>query len=111
MRVVVTAEGESIDSDVSDDFGHAPFILVVDTDTYDYHVIENEFADSPEGAGVAVAKAITTLEPDAVLAGGIGTHGLDILRKANIFVSYDEEGTVYNCVFDFVRRHANRRAA
>ena len=110
MRVVVTADGESIDSYVSDDFGHAPFILVVDTDTYDYHVIENEIADSPEGAGVAVAKAITTLEPDAVLVGGIGTHGLDILRKANIFVSYDEEGSVYSCVVDFVRRHTNRMA-
>ncbi len=111
MRVVVISEGESLDSEVAEDFGHAPFFLVVDTDTLDYHVIENEFADSPEGAGVAVAKAIATLEPDAVITGGIGMHGLDILRKANIFVSYDEEGTIEQCIVDFVRRHKRNTAA
>jgi predicted Fe-Mo cluster-binding NifX family protein len=111
MRVVVISEGESLDSEVAEDFGHAPFFLVVDTDTLDYHVIENEFADSPEGAGVAVAKAITTLEPDAVITGGIGMHGLDILRKANIYVSYDEEGPVEQCIVDFVRRRKRNMAA
>ncbi len=110
MRIVVISEGETLESEVAEDFGHAPFFLVVDSDTLDYHVIENEFADSPEGAGVAVAKAITTLRPDAVITGGIGMHGLDILRKANIFVSYDEEGTVEQCIIDFVRRHKRNAA-
>lgn len=110
MRIVITSEGESLDSEVSEDFGHAPFFLVVDSDTLDYHVIENEFADSPEGAGVAVAKAITTLSPDAVLTGGIGMHGLDILRKSNIFVSYDEEGPIERCIADFIRRHSRNLA-
>ncbi len=110
MRVVVISEGETLDSEVAEDFGHAPFFLVVDTDSLDYHVIENEFADSPEGAGVAVAKAITTLQPDAVITGGIGMHGLDILRKSNIYVSYDEEGPVEQCIVDFVRRHKRNAA-
>lgn len=110
MRVVVISEGETLDSEVAEDFGHAPFFLVVDTDSLNYHVIENEFADSPEGAGVAVAKAITTLQPDAVITGGIGMHGLDILRKSNIFVSYDEEGPVEQCIVDFVRRHKRNAA-
>ena len=108
MRLVVISEGESLDSEVAEDFGHAPFFLVVDSESLDYHVIENEFADSPEGAGVAVAKAITTLRPDAVITGGIGMHGLSILRDANILVSYDEEGSVEQCVTDFVRRHRNQ---
>ncbi len=110
MRIVVISEGETLDSEVGEDFGHSPFFLVVDSDTLDYHIIENEFADSPEGAGVAVAKAITTLKPDAVITGGIGMHGLDILRKANIYVSYDEEGPVEQCITDFVRRHRNNAA-
>jgi len=110
MRIVVISEGESLDSEVGEDFGHSPFFLVVDSDTLDYHVIENEFADSPEGAGVAVAKAITTLQPDAVITGGIGMHGLEILRSANIFVSYDEEGPIEQCIVDFLRRHKNNAA-
>lgn len=107
MRIVVISEGETLDSYVAEDFGHAPFFLVVDSDTMDYHIIENEFADSPEGAGVAVAKAITTLNADAVITGGIGMHGLDILNKAGIDVSYDEEGTVEQSITDYIRRRKN----
>ena len=110
MRIVAISEGETLESEVGEDFGHSPFFLVVDSDTLDYHVIENEFADSPEGAGVAVAKAITTLKPDAAITGGIGMHGLDILRKAGIYVSYDEEGSIEQCINDFVRRHRNNAA-
>ncbi len=109
MRLLAVSEGESLDSYIADDFGHAPFFLLVDSDTLDYHVIENEFADSPAGAGVAVANAIASLgNVDAVLTGGIGMHGVDILSKAGIEVSADEDGTVEDCIRDYLRRRERR---
>ena len=111
MRILAVSEGESLDSYIADDFGHAPFFLLVDSDTLDYHVIENEYADSPSGAGVAVAEAIVSLENvDAVLTGGIGMHGSDILSKAGIEISADEDGTVEDCIRDFVRRYERRKS-
>lgn len=108
MMLLVTSEGETLDSFVSDDFGHAPFFLLVDQDTLDYHVIVNEFMDSPEGAGMAVANAIVSLgNVDAVLTGGIGGHGIKILKDAGIRVSPDEEGTVEQCIEDYKRRRAH----
>jgi predicted Fe-Mo cluster-binding NifX family protein len=105
MKIIAVAEGESLDSYVADDFGHAPFFLLVDSDTLDYRVIANEFMDSPSGAGVAVAEAIVSLGcVDAVLTGGIGMHGVQILQKAGIRVFADEDGTVEECVRDFMRR-------
>ena len=106
MKIIVISEGESLDSYVADDFGHAPYFLLVDSDTLDYHVIVNEYADSPEGAGFAVAKAIVGLgDVDAVITGGIGMHGIKILQD-----SYDEEGTVEQCVTDYVRRVQRRKS-
>ncbi len=105
MRIIVVSEGESLDSYVAEDFGHAPYFLLVDSETLDYHVIVNEFMDSESGAGMAVARAIVSLGGiDAVLCGGIGMHGIDILQKGGIDVSYDEEGTVESSVQDYVRR-------
>ncbi len=105
MQLIVISEGESLDSYVADDFGHAPFFLLVDSDTLDYRVIVNEFMDSEQGAGMAVAKAIAGLGcVDAVLTGGIGMHGMEILRNAGIDVSSDEEGTVEECIRDYLRR-------
>lgn len=104
MRIAVVSEGESLDSYVADDFGHAPFVLIVDSGTLNYHVVVNEFRDSEQGAGHALAKAIADLGVDAVLTGGIGNHGIQILRGAGVDVSYDEEGTVEEAVTDYVRR-------
>ena len=111
MMLLVVSEGESLDSYVADDFGHAPFFLLVDSDTLDYRVIVNEFRDSPSGAGVAVAEAIVSLgNVDAVLTGGIGMHGVDILSKAGIQVSADEDGTVEECIKDYLRRRERQAA-
>ncbi len=103
MRIGVISEGDNLGSYVADDFGHAPFFLIVDMDTLDYTVVKNEFANS-DGAGMKVADAIVGLGVDAVITGGIGSHGLTILNKAGIHVAYDEEGTVEECVANFKRR-------
>ena len=103
MKIGVIAEGDSLDSYVADDFGHAPFFLIVDMDTLDYQVVKNEYANS-EGAGMKVADAIVALGVNAVITGGIGHHGLQILSKAGIHVAYDEDGTVEECIENFKRR-------
>lgn len=103
MKIGVLSDGIELDSYVSDDFGHAPYFLIVDSETLDYVVVENEFTDAV-GAGMKVADAIVGLEVDAVVTGGIGTHGYDILTEAGIRVSFDEEGTVEECVGNLLRR-------
>jgi predicted Fe-Mo cluster-binding NifX family protein len=109
MKVGVISEGDGLDSFVAEDFGHAPFFLIVDSETMDYTVVRNEFADSPEGAGMKVAEAIASLGVDAVITGGIGSHGIHILEKAGIRVSYDEEGTAEECIEALKRRIARDR--
>lgn len=111
MKLIVISEGESLDSYVADDFGHAPYFLLVDSETMDYHVIVNEYKDSEQGAGFAVAKAIVGLGGvDAVITGGIGMHGMKILQNGGIDVSYDEEGTVEQCITDYIRRIERRKS-
>ncbi|MBE6517363.1 MAG: hypothetical protein E7Z67_04165 [Thermoplasmata archaeon] len=103
MRIGVLSDGPDLSSEVSEDFGHAPFFLIVDSETLDYTVVENEFMEA-EGAGMKVAQAIVDIGVEAVVVGGIGTHGFNILDKAGIDVSYDEEGSVEECVTDYIRR-------
>ena len=103
MRIGVLADGPDLGSEVSEDFGHAPFFLIVDSETLDFTVVENEFMDA-EGAGMKVAQAIVGIGVEAVVVGGIGTHGFNILNNAGIDVSYDEEGSVESCVTDYIRR-------
>ena len=97
MKIGVLAEGDSLSSYVADDFGHAPYFLIVDPETLDHTVIVNEFINA-EGAGMKVADAIIGLGVDVVITGGIGPHGYNKLTAAGITVSYDEDGTAEECV-------------
>ena len=106
MKIGVVAEGESLDSFIAEDFGHAPFFLIVDSETLDYEVVKNEFMNSLEGAGMKVADAVISLKVDAVITGGIGPHGYEKLTGAGIKVSFDEEGTVEEGITNFNRRIA-----
>ncbi len=103
MKVGVISEGDSLNSLVGEDFGHSPFFLIVDMDSYDYTVVKNEYAES-DGAGYKVAKSIVSLGVDACIVGGIGTHGLEILQNAGIRVIYDADGTVEENLDDLKRR-------
>jgi len=103
MKAGVLAEGDSLSSYVADDFGHAPYFLIVDMDTLDYHVIKNEFVNAV-GAGMKVADAIIGLGVDLVITGGIGPHGYNKLTDAGIKVSSDEDGTVEECIGNVKRR-------
>ena len=109
MKIGVVSEGDTLDSYVADDFGYAPYFLIVDMETLDYTVIENEHVNAVSGAGMLVAKAIAELGVDAVIVGGIGPHGYEILADAGITVSSDEDGTVEESVNAFKRRHERRK--
>ena len=104
MKIGIVVEGEHLESYVAEDFGRAPFFLIVDSETMDYQVVVNEHKDAAEGAGMLVANAIASLGLDAVIVGGIGHHGYDILTKAGLKVSFDEEGTAEEALKNFLRR-------
>lgn len=113
MKIGVLADRDSLDSLVAEDFGHAAFFLIVDSDTLDYTVVENEYAKG-DGAGYKVAEAIVPTGVSHVVCGGIGMHGLEILQKGGIRVWYDmDEMTVEEAVEHIkqrVRRPPTRNA-
>lgn len=85
MKIGVLAERDSLDSLVAEDFGHAPFFIIVDSESMDFETVANEFANG-DGAGYKVAEAIVPLGVAHVVCGGIGFHGIKILQDAGIRV-------------------------
>ncbi len=104
MKIAIVAEGEDLQSYVADDFGRAPFILVVDSETKEVEAVPNEHQDAAQGVGMLVAEKIVSLDVNAAIVGGIGHHGYDILSKAGLRVSFDEEGSAEEALGNFLRR-------
>ncbi|MDH3882088.1 MAG: dinitrogenase iron-molybdenum cofactor biosynthesis protein, partial [Desulfobacteraceae bacterium] len=41
MKIAVTSQGTNLDSQVDPRFGRAAYILIVDTETFDFEVLDN----------------------------------------------------------------------
>jgi predicted Fe-Mo cluster-binding NifX family protein len=94
MKIAITSTGKTLDSQVDQRFGRAAYFLVIDSDTMDFSVIENENAAAAGGAGIASAKAVIDAGAEAVLTGNCGPNAQRTLSAAGIKLYTGVAGTV-----------------
>ncbi|OPY32519.1 MAG: Dinitrogenase iron-molybdenum cofactor [Methanomassiliicoccales archaeon PtaU1.Bin124] len=106
MRICVTAEGVDLDALVAEEFGHAPYFVMVEPDTMKFEAFDNVLVDTDIGYGIQTAENIIKLKADVVITGFVGPHGVKKLESRGIKLVVDEEGTVRQAVEAFKRRQA-----
>ena len=97
MRIAVTSTGERLDSEVDPRFGRAAFLLIGDTETMEFVVIENENAASG-AAGIGSAKRVVDEGAEAVLTGNCGPNAERTLSAAGVKLYTGVTGTVAEAV-------------
>lgn len=102
MKIVVTAQGPTMDSEVDPRFGRARCFIVVDTDEGTHRVEDNgQNLNAAQGAGVQAAQTVADLGVDAVLTGNCGPKAFKVLGAAGIAVHVNVDGTVADAVKEF----------
>ena len=99
MKIAVTSTGSDLDSEVDPRFGRAAYILIVDTETLDFEVLDNkENVNALRGAGIQAACAVSDKRADVLLTGFCGPNAFKALKAAKIGVANDASGSVRNAV-------------
>lgn len=98
MKIVVTADGNDLDAQVSPFFGRCPTYILVDTDTLEFEAIANPAAAARGGAGVRAAQFVVEQGAGAVITGNVGPNAYHVLRSANVPIYRTGEGTVRQAV-------------
>ena len=98
MKIVITATGQTMDSPVDQRFGRAAYFVVVDTETMDFAVIDNENVAAAGGAGISSAKAVIDAGAEAVLTGNCGPNAERTLTAAGAKLYTGVTGTVAEAV-------------
>ncbi len=102
MKIAVTSTGSDLDAEVDPRFGRAAFILVVDEDTINVEVIDNEEnVNAFKGAGINAATAIHDKGASVLLTGYCGPNAFKTLSAANIKVVQSVSGTVQEALRTF----------
>ncbi|MCG6963022.1 MAG: NifB/NifX family molybdenum-iron cluster-binding protein [Acidobacteria bacterium] len=99
MKIVLTATGEVLDSQLDPRFGRAPWFILVDTDSGDIQTVENSSGvEAEQGAGVQAAEVVSRLGAQCVVTGHCGPRAFRALQAAGIEVFTGASGTVAEAV-------------
>jgi predicted Fe-Mo cluster-binding NifX family protein len=101
MRIVVSAQGDTLEAPTSPVFGRCPTYLFVDTETMEFEAVPNQAMSQGGGAGIQAAQFVVNQGAKAVLTGNLGPNAFDVLQAAAVPSYLISEGTVRQAVEAF----------
>jgi predicted Fe-Mo cluster-binding NifX family protein len=102
MKIAVTSTGQDLDAPVDPRFGRAAYILVVDSDTMAFEILNNAAnVNAFKGAGIQAATMVSDSQAEVLLTGYCGPNAFKTLEAARIKVAGEVSGTVREAVEAF----------
>lgn len=96
MKVVISSQGKTLESNVDSRFGRSPYFIVVDTETGDYSCHDNKpNLNATQGAGIQAARNVIELGAEAVITGNLGPKAFATLQAGRIAMYIGAQGTVH----------------
>ncbi len=98
MKLAIPAAGKSLESEVSPSFGRASYFVVVDSETMEFSVIENQAVSAQGGAGIKAAEAIVNNEAEVVITFRCGENAAAVLKAAQIKIIKAISGSIWEAI-------------
>lgn len=87
MKVIVSAQGNDIDSLVDPRFGRCRALILVDTETGEWRSYDNQAnAGASGGAGVQAGTLLASLGAQVLVTGNVGPNAHKVLDAAHVTV-------------------------
>ena len=103
MKVAVTASGKDLDASIDPRFGRCAYFIIVDTDSMNFEVFENESMTLGSGAGIQSAQFIAGKGGKVLITGNVGPNAASTLSAAGIQLIAGQTGTVRQAVENYNR--------
>lgn len=84
MKLAIALKENKYDSIVDERFGRAPYFIIIDNETNEYEIIENEAKDENTGAGLKAVKNLVKLQVEIIIAGEIGPKAGELIYDLEI---------------------------
>ena len=94
MKICISSQGNTLDSQVDPRFGRCQYFIIVDTDTLEFESVKNPNIDAMGGAGIQSGQLIASKNVKAVLTGNVGPNAFQTLQAVGIEVITGISGNV-----------------
>jgi predicted Fe-Mo cluster-binding NifX family protein len=100
MKIVVSATGQDMESDIDETFHRCSFYLIVDTTTNSHKTLENTVRDRPDEIGAMVGQIVADKGIDIVITADIGPKAFEIFNRYGIKI-YRANGKIDDVISEF----------
>ena len=97
MKIVISAAGKDIESNIDATFGRALFFLIMDTKTKAVKVIENKVRDRSDGVGITAVNTVENEGIGAVITKDIGPLAFKTFKQGGVKI-YKAEGKINDAI-------------
>ncbi len=101
MKIAISSQGNTLDSEVDPRFGRCAYFIIVDPDTMEWEALSNEAAQMGGGAGVKAAQLAADKGAEVLITGNCGPNAFQSLRAAQIRVFIGASGRIRDVIDHF----------
>jgi predicted Fe-Mo cluster-binding NifX family protein len=102
MKILITAQGKEISSEIDLRFGRAKWLIVIDSETGDFEAHDNIVnLNAVQGAGIQTGQNIANLGVEAVITGNVGPNAFKTLNTAGVKIFLAQKQTVAEAIESF----------
>ena len=94
MRICITSQGKTLNSQIDPRFGRCSYFILIDPDTMEFEAIENMNAQAMGGAGIQSSQFISSKGVKALITGNVGPNAFQTLRASEIEIITGVSGLV-----------------
>jgi predicted Fe-Mo cluster-binding NifX family protein len=98
MKIAISSSGQDLAAQLDPRFGRCRYFLIIETDTMNFEVFDNDNAALGGGAGIQSAQFIADKGANAVITGHCGPNAMQTLSAAGVKVYVGQAGTVKDIV-------------
>jgi predicted Fe-Mo cluster-binding NifX family protein len=105
MIIVISSQGNDLQSKPSLRFGRAPIFIIYNLETNAWEAIDNQAVSQSGGAGVAASQTLIDKKATVALSGSFGPNAQRALTSAGIkMLSFDDS---FNTIQDVIEGYKN----
>jgi len=95
MKIIITAKGTTLDSEVDSRFGRGAYFMLIDVESGDFEALDNAAGvNAAQGAGVQAGQTVAASGAEALLTGHVGPKAKAALDGTGIKIYSNISGTV-----------------
>ena len=98
MKICITSQGETLESQVDPRFGRCQYFIIADSETQEFEAIKNPNIEAMGGAGIQSSQLVAGKQVKAVLTGNVGPNAFQTLQTAGVEIIAGLSGSVKEAI-------------